>query len=54
MILICTIDELHAASSLEAVSRSNRIARDSNFRHHVVLWAIQNALDFHSDFRLNV
>jgi hypothetical protein len=27
------IDELHAASSIEAVSRFNGIARDSNSRH---------------------
>jgi hypothetical protein len=54
MILICTIDELHAASSIEAVSRFNEIARDPIPVTNVVLWAIQNALVFHSDFRLDV
>jgi hypothetical protein len=46
------LDELHAASSFEAVSRFNGIARYSNLRRDVIPWAIKNTLAFHSNFRL--
>jgi hypothetical protein len=54
MILICTIDELqlHLPSKQLAASMGSRVILIPVT--NVVLWAIQNALVLHSDFRLDV